>query len=57
MLLHMFSMKDCHQARALVSIDLSAAFDLVDHDVLVKRLDNYFGFSAIMLDRFKSFSF
>ena len=40
------SKKDSHQATALVSIDLSAAFDLVDHDVLVKRLDNYFGFSA-----------
>ena len=42
------SMTDCHQATALVSIDLSAVFDLVDHDVLVKRLDNYFGFSAIV---------
>ena len=48
-------MKDCHQATALVSIDLSAAFDLVDHDVLVKRLEDYFGFSAIVLDWFKSF--
>ena len=46
---------DCHQATALVSIDLSAAFDLVAHDVLVKRLDNYFGFSATVLDWFKSF--
>ena len=27
----------------------------MDHDVLVKRLDNYFGFSAIVLDWFKSF--
>ena len=52
---NILSMKDCHQATALVSIDLSAAFDLVDHDVLVKRLDNYFGFSAIVLDWFKSF--
>ena len=49
------SKKDSHQATALVSIDLSAAFDLVDHDVLVKRLDNYFGFSATVLDWFKSF--
>ena len=48
-------MKDCHQATALVSIDLSAAFDLVAHDVLVKRLDNYFGFRATVLDWFKSF--
>ena len=43
---NILSMKDCHQATALVSID---------HDVLVKRLDNYFGFSAIVLDWFKSF--
>ena len=49
------SKKDSHQATALVSIDLSAAFDLVDHDVLVKRLDNYFGFSVTVLDWFKSF--
>ena len=47
-------MKDCHQATALVSIDLSAAFDSVDHDVLVKRLEDYFGFSAIV-QLFKSF--
>ena len=55
---NILSMKDCHQATALVSIDLSAAFDLVNHDVLVKRLDNYFGFSAIVLEQldwFKSF--
>ena len=52
---NILSMKDCHQATALVSIDLSAAFDLVDHDVLVKHLDNYFGCSAIVLDWFKSF--
>ena len=39
-------MKDYHQATALVSIDLSAAFDLAARDVLVKRLDNYFGFSS-----------
>ena len=42
------SMKD---SPSLVSIDLSAAFDSVDHDVLVKRLDNY----TIVLDWFKSF--
>ena len=28
---------------------LKAAFHLVDHEVLVKRLDNYFGFSVIGL--------
>ena len=48
-------MKDSHQATALVSIDLSAAFDLVDHDILVKRQDNYFEFGATALNWFKSF--
>ena len=33
----MLQMKDYNQSTALVSIDLSAAFDLVDHDILVNR--------------------
>ena len=32
----------------------NTAFDLVAHDSLVKRLDNYFGFSATVFDWFKS---
>ena len=48
-------MKDYNQSTALVSIDLSAAFDLVDHDILVNRLENYFGFAATVPHWFRSF--
>ena len=34
----MLQMKSYNQSTALVSINLSAAFDLVDHDILVNRL-------------------
>ena len=51
----MLEMKDYNQSTALVSIDLSAAFDLVDHDILVNRLENYFGFNATVLHWFRSF--
>ena len=43
-------MKDCHQATALVLNDLSAAFDLIDHEVPVNRLNKYFGFSENVSD-------
>ena len=51
----MLHMKDYNQSTALVSIDLSAAFDLVDHDILVNCLENYFGFTATVLHWFRSF--
>ena len=51
----MHQMKDYNQSTTLVSIDLSAAFDLVDHDILVNRLENYLGFTAIVLHWFRSF--
>ena len=51
----MLQMKDYNLSTALVSIDLSAAFDLVDHDILVNRLENYFGFTATVLHWFRSF--
>ena len=43
----MLQMKDYNQSTAL-----SAAFDLVDHDILVNRLENYFGFTATVLHWF-----
>ena len=51
----MLQMKDYNHSTALVSVDLSAAFDLVDHDILVNRLGNYFRFTATVLYWFRSF--
>ena len=39
----------------LISLDLSVAFDSVDHAVLLKVLHNYFGVGEISLKWFKSY--
>ena len=39
----------------LVSIDLSAAFDMVDHSVLIKVLNKYYGISGSALQWFESY--
>ncbi len=39
----------------LVSLDLSSAFDLVDHEVLLERLRCSFGFTSSVFDWFHSF--
>jgi len=40
---------DQHNVKALVSLDISAAFDMVNHRILLKRLTNDFGISKLAL--------
>ncbi len=48
-------MKNC--ISLLVLLDLSAAFDTIDHDILIDRLQNYTGIQGQALRWFRSFSF
>ena len=41
----------------LCQLDLSAAFDTVDHDILVDRLERAFGLRGLFLEWIKSFLF
>lgn len=36
-------------------LDLSAAFDTIDHTILLDRLNKRFGFEGVVLDWFRSF--
>ena len=40
---------------ALVAIDLSTAFDLVNHSILLERLYTYYGISGTALEWFRSY--
>ena len=40
---------------ALIAIDLSATFDMVDHDILISVLQTKFGVKGKALDWYKSY--
>ncbi len=48
---------NCDNGRVsiLVLLDLSAAFDIVDHNILIERLENWVGLSGSALDWFLSY--
>jgi hypothetical protein len=46
---------DLGQPSVVMSLDLSAAFDTVDHDILISRLSQSFGFSGTVLSWLSSY--
>ena len=51
----MFDAMDKQQVTLLVMLDLSAAFDTIDHNLLFRTLESNFGISGVVLNWFKSY--
>ena len=45
---------NCKKVVVLILLDLSPAFDTIDHDICFHRLENRFGVSDLALQWFKS---
>ena len=46
---------DAGKVTALTLLDLSAAFDIIDHTILLRRLDDWFEVTGKAVDWFKSY--
>ena len=52
---HILSAMDRGNVTALILLDLSAAFDTIDHKILFHRLENWFGITGTALQWFRSY--
>ena len=46
---------DLNNVTMLCLLDLSAAFDTIDHDILMRRLENVYGITDVALKWIKSY--
>ena len=52
---HILIVLDSGSGAVLLMLDLSAAFDTIDHGILLSRLNSIYGISGDALDWFKSY--